>query len=71
MIFIKSSYDYNYPIILIHTSLSLLSTFILLIYSRSLINQINKINKIERESVAITFDYQYFLHLYQLFYQHI
>ena len=56
MIFIKSSYDYNYPIILIHTSLSLLSTFILLIYSRSLINQINKINKIERESVAITFD---------------
>ena len=46
MIFIKSSYDYNYPIILIHTSLSLLSTFILLIYSRALINQIKKIQMV-------------------------
>jgi len=53
---IRSSYDYNYPIILFHASLSFLISFILIMYSCSLIDKMKQINKIERESLNVGFE---------------
>ena len=53
---IRASYDYNYPIILFHTSFSFLISFILMMYSCSLIDKIKKISKEEKESLNVGFE---------------
>ena len=53
---VDTSYDFLYPIILIHTSFSLLCASILTIYSCSLLAKIKKINKTEKQNLEVIFD---------------
>ena len=55
-IIVDTSYDFLYPIILIHTSFSLLCASILTIYSCSLLAKIKKINKTEKQNLEVIFD---------------
>ena len=55
-IIVGSSYNYLYPIILLHTSFSLLCACILSIYSCSLVNHLKKINKTEKENLENFFE---------------
>ena len=55
-IIVSTSYDFLYPIILIHTSFSLLCASILTIYSCSLLAKIKKINKTEKQNLEVIFD---------------
>ena len=55
-IIVDTSYDFLYPIILIHTSFSLLCASILTIYSCSLLTKIKKINDTEKQNIEVIFD---------------
>ena len=55
-IIVSTSYDFLYPIILIHTSFSLLCASILTIYSCSLLTKIKKINDTEKQNIEVIFD---------------
>ena len=56
LLFIKDSVDYNYPVILLHSFFSLFCSFILVIYSCSLINKIKRFISSEKKIFQIVID---------------
>ena len=56
LLFIKDSVDYNYPVILLHSFFSLFCSFILVIYSCSLINKIKRFITSEKKIFQIVID---------------
>ena len=56
LLFIKDSFDYNYPVILFHSFLSLFCSCILVIKCCSLINKIKRFIISEKKSIQIVND---------------
>lgn len=56
LLFLEDFKEYHYETILFHTSFSLFTSCLLVVYSRSLIRKIKKINNKERDTFQIVFD---------------